>query len=237
MRVAPNCRGGLAPHRRRVGHDELTGATPRGPRDHREPDRARADDQHLVARADVRTLDRVQADGERFDQRAERVIDVLGQTDRLALVDAHVLGEPAGAAAHADHVGLLAVRGLAGEARQAATAADERECGDVASLAEGRIGVGAAGDDLAAELVPHHQSRRHRGPQLQVGAADAAGRHLQHELTRAGRRIGDLGHLELVVVVQHGCTHGSSLRVPSRRLRRPPPSFVRRRKRRLMRRR
>ena len=33
----------------------------------------------------------------------------------------------------------------------------------------------------------------HRGPELQVGAADAAGRHLQHELTRAGRRIGDLG--------------------------------------------
>src|SRR6185437_2593554 len=119
--------------------------------------------------------------------------------------------------AHADHVGLLTVRGLAGEARQATTAADERERGDVAPLAEGRVGVGADGDDLAAELVPHHQSRRHRGPELQVGAADAAGRHLQHELTRAGRRIRDLGHLELVVVVQHGCTHGSSLRSYSRR--------------------
>ena len=132
----------------------------------------------------------------------------------------------AGAATDADHVGLLAVRGFAGEARQAVTAADERERGDVPTDAPRRIGVGTGGDDLAAELVAHHQAGRHRRAQLEVGAADPAGRHLQHELAGSRRRIGDVGDLELVVVVQHGGTHGATAR--SRRLGRVPglPVFV-----------
>ncbi len=135
----------------------------------------------------------------------------LGQRDRLPLVDADELGEAPGAAADADHVGLLAVRGFAGEARQAVTAADERERGDVPTDAPRGIGVGAGGDDLAAELVAHHQPGRHRRAQLEVGAADAAGGHLQHEFAGSRRRIGDVDDLELVVVVQHGSTHGATL--------------------------
>ena len=91
------------------------------------------------------------------------------------------------------------------------TAADERERGDVPSDPPGGIGVGAGGDDLTAELVTHHQARRHRRLELQVGTADATGRHLQHELAGSGRRIGDVGHLELVVLVQHGSTHAATL--------------------------
>ena len=171
-------------------------------------------------------LDRVEPDGERLDQRAERGIERLGERDRLPLVDADVLGEPAGAAADADHVGLLAVRGFAGEARQAVTAADERERGHVPTDAPRRIGVGAGGDDLAAELVAHHQAGRHRGAQLEVGAADAAGRHLEHELAGSRRRIGDVGDLELVVVVQHGSTHGASLTLASATRRGPSTPAV-----------
>ena len=122
--------------------------------------------------------------------------------------DPYVLGERAGTAPHADVVGLLAVGGFTGDAGQAAPAAEDRECGDVSTRAPRRIGVGTRGDDHAAELVPHHETGGHRGAQLEVGAADAAGGDLEHELAGPRRRIGDVGDHELVVVVQHGSTHG-----------------------------
>ena len=77
---------------------------------------------------------RVEADGERLDQRAERGIERSRADATVSRwCDPHVLGEPAGAAAHPDEVGLLAVRGFAGEAREAPAAADDRERGHVAA--------------------------------------------------------------------------------------------------------
>ena len=125
-------------------------------------------------------------DGERLDQRAERGIDRLGETNRLALVYSDVLGERAATAPHADEVGILAMGGFTGKAGQAVAAADDRECGHVSTHAPRRIGVAARGDDHAAELVAHHEAGGHRGAQLEVGAADPARRHREHEL--AGSR-------------------------------------------------
>ena len=88
--------GRLTTDRGRIGHDELTGATPRRPRDHRESDRPGSHHQHRVAGADVRALDRVQPDGERLDQRTERGVEGLGQRDRLPLVDADDSAKPPG---------------------------------------------------------------------------------------------------------------------------------------------
>ena len=85
----------------------------RQPRHHREPDGPGADDERAIAGAGVRTLDRVQPHGQRLHQCAERGIEGLRERDRLPPVHAHVLGEGARAAAHADQVGLLAVRGFA----------------------------------------------------------------------------------------------------------------------------
>ena len=225
MRGGAELLGGLPALGRGIGHHELAGAAPGGPRDHRQPDGSRADDEHLVARSDVGTLDRVEPDGQRLDQRAERGIDRLGDPDRLALVYPYVLGERAGTAAHADVVGLLAVGGFAGETGQAVAAAEDRECGHVPTRAPHRIGVGARGDDHAAELVAHHEADGHRVAQLEVGAADPAGRDLEHELAGSRRRIGDVGDHELVVVVQHDSTHGASLRLPGPR---GPPQAGRR---------
>ena len=153
-------------------------------------------------------LHRVEADGERFDQRTERGVERLRERDRLALVDPHVLGESAGAATDPDEVGLIAVCGFAGETREAPAAPDDRQRGHVAADPPPGIGVRTGRHDLAAELVAHHHARRHRRPHLQVRAADAAGGHLEHQFARSRRGIGDVPDLELVVLVQHGSTHG-----------------------------
>ena len=67
MRGGAELLGGGAALGRGIGHHELAGAAPGRPRDHRQPDRPRADDEHLVARPDVRTLDRMEPDGQRLD--------------------------------------------------------------------------------------------------------------------------------------------------------------------------
>ncbi len=132
------------------------------------------------------SLDRVQSHRQRFDQRAERGIETVRESDGLALVDPHVLGERTRAPAHTDHVRLHAVRGFAGETRQAVAASDERERGHVAAEPPRRVGVGTGGHDLPTELVAHHEPSGHRRAELQVGAADAARGHLQHELAGSG---------------------------------------------------
>ena len=161
--------------------------TARGPRDHRQPDRAGADDQHLVAGRMCARSTACSPTASGSTSAPSVGIERLGEADRLALVHPHVLGERARAAAHADHVGLLAVRGLAGEARQAAAAADERERGDVAALAP------APDRCRRRRRRPRRRTRGPSpgppgidGPQLQVGAADAARGHLQHELAGPG---------------------------------------------------
>ena len=160
---------------------------------------------------DVSALDGVQAHCERLHECAERGLERVGKRDRLALVDAHVLGERARAATDPDEIGLVALRRLAGEARETSAASDDRERGDVPAEAPTCVGVGAAGDDLAAELVAHDEPRTHRRPQLEVRTADAACRHLQHELPGTRRRVGHVGDFELVLVVQHRGAHAATL--------------------------
>ena len=207
MRVAPNC---AAASRRTADGSETTSSlapllaahatteSPTGPA---------PTTSTLSPERRSRALHRVEADGEGLDQRAERRIERFGKADRLALVHAHVFGERARAAADPDEVRVFAVRGLAGETREASTASDDRERGHVAAHPPRGVGVGTGRRDHTAELVAHHQAGGHRRAHLEVGAADAAGGHLEHQFAGAGCGVGDVPDLELVVLVQRGSTH------------------------------
>ncbi len=174
-----------APNRGRVGDDQLADAGLGDPRDDGEADGAGSDHQHPFAGAWPCPLDGVESHGQRLDEGAQRGVERFGEGDGLPGVDAHELGERPRAPAHPDEVGVRAVRRFSVHARRAAPAPDDRQRGDVPADAPLRCGIGPGRDDLATELVPHHQSGTHRGPQLEIGAADAARGHLEDELARA----------------------------------------------------
>ena len=136
----------------------------------------------------------------------------VAQADGGAGVDPHVLGEAARRAADALRVEGLAVGGVVGQAPTAAAAGRERQRGEQLALAPPARQVGAHGDDLAAELVAHHDAARHVAVGLEVGAADAAGLDPDHEVARARGGVGNLLHHEGVVVGQHGGAHVRSPR-------------------------
>ena len=203
--------GGVTTGGRRVAHDDLCGTEAPGPGRDRGTDVAAADDEHAVAGADPAGGHGVEADGERLDQGPE-VADVVTQADGGAGIDPHVLGEPTRRAADALRVEGLAVGGVVGQAPTAAAAGRERQRGEQLALAPPTRQVGAHGDDLAAELVAHHDAARHVTVGLEVGAADAAGLDPDHEVARARGGVGNLLHDEGVVVGQHGCAHVRSPR-------------------------
>src|SRR5688572_279531 len=98
------------------------------------------------------------------------------------------------------------MRWLVGEAPTTLTAGEQWHGGNGLTLAP-VTGSRADGDDLAAELVAEHIAGRHGAVRLEVGSADAAGLHAQHELARAGRWIGDVGDVEVVLLVDDGGAH------------------------------
>ena len=153
----------------------------------------------------------MQPDRQRLDQRTEVGGERVGERDGFAGVDPHVLGERACASTDPDEVGLFAVRGLTRHARQALAAAEQRQRGDVLALTPLAVRIGADRDHFTAELVAHHQPRGHHRPELEIGAADAAGGDPQHELAASGRGVGDLGNLEIVGVGEDGSAHERTL--------------------------
>ena len=74
---------------------------------------------------------------------------------------------------------------VTGDARDAVAASDERQCARARPQFPSRH-AGTERDDLAAELVAHHEAGTHVVDGLQVAAADAARMDAQHELAGSG---------------------------------------------------
>src|SRR5581483_3524033 len=149
-------------------------------------------------------LDPVQSDRQRLDHRAQPRIDAGGQLEEAARAAHHVLGVGARKLAQAETADILAVDPLPLAAELAGSATDVRQRSHTLALgiaADARTEL----DDFAAELMAHHRSR----PQpeavlhgMEIGAADAAGMNLEHDLAGAGlgpRQVNDFEFVRALV--------------------------------------
>ncbi len=155
-------------------------------------------------------VDRVQRDRHRLGEHGDVGGQPVGHHERHRLLDQHLLGVAAGRQRRQpDRVGV-------------APAADQRERHDVRALAELAARAATPLAHLAHELVAHDGGRRgphelvvvellhHLGQPVavlagvQVGAADPAAQHAEHQLPLVGARVRQLDHRQLGVLTRDG---------------------------------
>src|SRR5439155_22241103 len=95
----------VAPSRDRIADHDLARTEMAGPQRDCHADGAPAEDQHVVTTAELRTIDGVQADRQRFDEGTVAVPERLGEPKRLSAPDFDVFRVGATAAADTDGVG------------------------------------------------------------------------------------------------------------------------------------
>ena len=164
------------------------GAEALGPERDCKADRTGAEHQGLVARLERRQVDPVQRHRQRLDDGAVGKADLAGQLDALVGPRERVLGVASALQAEPRaplHFALAAML-----ARPAALERDDRD--EVAGAQA--LGLAAEADHFASELVPEHVAVPAAESwilgQVQVAAANPAAAHLDHDLARLGRRIG-----------------------------------------------
>jgi hypothetical protein len=152
-------------------HGHASAADERGVRGEK-ADRPGAEDQHLVAGADVGEMRRVDADGERFREHREVEIEP----------GRHAIEEPRRYLDHlreaarrhaAENTDLRAEVRLAAATACAGAAREQRLDDDAVPRRETAARSGHTADDLVPET--HLRGRRHPRVVMEVGAADPAG--------------------------------------------------------------
>jgi hypothetical protein len=156
----------------------------------------------------------VDGDGERLDERAGLVADVVAEREdvlpRHGMRDADALGEGSGTpVGQALRPGRGAEVVAALRAARAVVARHERRRGQpVAHRHAPHLGPGL--DDLAGELVAHDLPRRDEramGVRVQVRAADADGPDRDDHVVRARLGLGDVLDLQILDAPEDGCLH------------------------------
>jgi hypothetical protein len=196
-----------APGRGGIGHHDLARTEQTGPGDGGQTDRSRAHHGHPGAWFEPGGVDRVQADRQGLDERGGVVGRQVGHGEGLAPADPDELGEGAGAPAHADEVGRGAPRHVAEDTRPAPAAPEHRERRGVPPHLPVTGEVAADGNDLTAELMAHDCAAGQAVHRFEIAAADAAGGHLEHQIARSWRGIGQLDNVEALLIGDDGGFH------------------------------
>jgi hypothetical protein len=214
--------GPLAPRRSRLGDDDPPRAG--GPRtlDHREPDRAAAEDGDGVAGPEPGATNRVQPHAQGFDQRAVLDRYVVAERNGVFGVQHDALGEPAAAAGEPDEPDRIADVVVALPALPTRPTAEDGVDRDRVTDGEVRYVLTDLGDH-AAELVSHPDRRRlprdgmrrlpggedrSRGVLVEVRPADPARVDVDPDVARTDRTRFDVLDADVLPVVVDGCSHG-----------------------------
>ena len=162
------------------------------------PDTARTDNEHVLARADLRTVDTVQPDRERFDQSRVGGRHFVGHCECVSRRYGGKLGEAARVWSHPDVASLRTVRYEAGRAVPTAATRNNWQDSHIRAFPPA-VGIRSDSDDLTSELVAHDHARRHEGLRLDVGPAYAACGDADHQLVGRGAGVGEFDDLEAVL--------------------------------------
>ncbi len=212
MRSAcPDGQGALAPPRCGLGHGDVGHAAGAQDSDRQQTDGPGTGHQHAVVRSDAREIDRVQRDRSRLGERGGAGVEFVGHEEQAVRSDDLVAAERT--AGEVEEVGRLASqahRRPTALARPAFTAArcgvrdNTRANGPFAG-----IDVGADRRDRPRPFVAEDRA----GPrvaledEVQIGAADAAVRHLDEHLAGPERGNWQLLHLDLALADVHRGAH------------------------------
>ena len=181
----------LEPVRERIGREDVVAAADERLRE-KQPGEPAADDEHAPSRD---PLDRPQNAGEWLGERSDRVVDPVGERDRLG--SAGALGEAAGDnRRRREALARRLVAGAAAVALAARQVVDERDA----------VAFPVLGDDL----VPENGAGSRAADLLDVRPAEAAGAHGHERAVPVG--LGPVGDLRLPRLIQHHRSHRGNRR-------------------------
>ena len=176
------------------------------PRYGRQTHAARTDNEHVLARTELRAVYTVQPDRERFDQSRIGGGHFARQRECMPGRYDGKLGETAPIGSQPDVAGLCAVRYRAAGAVPTAAAGNDRQDSHIGAFPPA-AGIRPDRDDLTAELMTHDHAGRHEGLRLDVRSAYTARRDPDHQLVGSWCRIWHFDDIEPVLFRRYRCLH------------------------------